>query len=311
MQEQFEPITLLIPDSARGERLDAFLATALTEFSRSRIKSLMISGDIVVDGKPAKPKDSALPGATVSVSLPPPEPATTQPEDIPLTYLHEDADLAVVDKPSGLVVHPGSGNRSGTLVNALLHHFGGLSSIGGVERPGIVHRLDKDTSGCIVVARNDFTHEHLSGQFASRTVIKQYLAVTSGIPSPTSATVKTNIGRNPGNRQKMAVLDPPQGKHAVTDYHVLGARQKSALVMCDLHTGRTHQIRVHMKHLGHPLLGDEIYGRRNSSDATTRLMLHAWRIQFTHPRTGERLQFESDIPPEYSPWLAVSSLPPG
>lgn len=309
MRDQSEPSSIVIPQSAAGGRLDSFLADSLPEISRTRIKTLLNSGHIIVDGKSAKPKDRVVPGTLVTISAPPPAPPTTEPETVALTFLYEDDDLAVVHKPSGMVVHPGSGNRSGTLVNALLGHFGGLSSIGGVERPGIVHRLDKDTSGCIVVARNDFTHEHLSAQFAARSVTKQYLAVTSGIPTPSTGTVATQIGRNPGNRQKMTVLDPPQGKHAVTDYSVLGSRMKSALVLCDLHTGRTHQIRVHMKHLGHPLLGDEIYGRRNAGETVSRLMLHAWKLGLTHPRTGKNLEFEADPPPEFSPWIAVSPLP--
>lgn len=305
-----ETIEFRIAESARpDERFDRFLAGRLPEFSRSRLQQLIREGHILVDGRTVKPRDAVEPGALVHVRVPPPRPAEARAEAIPVDLLYEDDDLAVVDKACGLVVHPGSGNPDGTLVNALLHRFGGLSSVGGVERPGIVHRLDRETSGCLVVARNDLAHERLSAQFAERSVEKHYLAVVAGEPSPREGRIENRIGRNPARRQRMAVVAAPAGKPAVTEYQVLGTRQRSSLVLCRLETGRTHQIRVHMKHLGHPLLGDELYGRAVTRHGVDRLMLHAWRLAFDHPRSGRRLSFESPIPAEFDPWVAVSRLP--
>lgn len=201
-----------------------------------------------------------------------------------------------------------AGNPDGTIVNALLHHCGDLSGIGGVERPGIVHRLDKDTSGCLVIAKNDGAHQSLTAQFAARSTEKRYLAVIQGIPSQSSGTVFTHIGRHPVNRLKMAVVNPGSGKAAITDYDLLCADPStdSSLVLCTLHTGRTHQIRVHMLHLGHPLIGDPIYAKPARQKAKPgRLMLHAWRLGFDHPRTGKRMDFEAPVPPEYTPWLQL------
>ncbi len=298
-------------DAPRPRRLDRFLADRLPELSRSRVQQLIRSGHITVGGVVPKAKLPVEPGMTVCVEIPPPRPAHARPQDLPLKILHADADLAVIDKAPGMVVHPGAGNPDGTLVNALLHHFQGLSSIGGVERPGIVHRLDKETSGCLVVAFNNPAHEALSNQFSDRTVGKQYLAVVAGPPARESGTIESRIGRNPGNRQKMTVLDPPAGKTAVTRFRVLGRHRNSALVLCDLLTGRTHQIRVHLKSIGHPLLGDTIYGRSVAEHSVDRLMLHAWRLAFVHPGSGEKLRFEADIPPAFTPWITASPPLPG
>ncbi|RYD23286.1 MAG: RluA family pseudouridine synthase, partial [Verrucomicrobiaceae bacterium] len=233
---------------------------------------------------------------------------------IPLDVMYEDDDLLVLNKASGMVVHPAPGNPDGTLVNALLHHCKGkLSGIGGVERPGIVHRLDKDTSGCLVVAKSDPAHQSLVTQFSERsTMEKLYLAVTDGVPKPGKDTVFTHIGRHPVNRQKMAVVNPPGGKTAITDYEVLAtdAATVTALVLCHLHTGRTHQIRVHMHHKGAPLVGDPIYGKTNKNTTHAgRLMLHAWRLAFNHPISGQPLRFESPIPAEFEPWTSKAPLP--
>jgi 23S rRNA pseudouridine1911/1915/1917 synthase len=214
-----------------------------------------------------------------------------------------------------MVVHPAPGNPDGTLVNALLHHCRGkLSGIGGVERPGIVHRLDKDTSGCLVVAKSDAAHQSLVTQFSERSSMeKLYLAVSQGIPKPAKDTIFTHIGRHPVNRQKMAVVNPPGGKTAITDYEILStdAASITALVLCHLHTGRTHQIRVHLHHKGAPLVGDPIYGKPSkTAEQTGRLMLHAWRLSFNHPITGKRHQFEAPIPPEFQPWIENAQLPP-
>ena len=291
-----------------GERLDAYLAVRLAELSRSRIQTLIREQFIQVNGHPAKPRDSVKMGDFITIALPEAVPLDAAPQDLPLTILHEDDDLIVLDKAPGMVVHPAPGNPDGTLVNALLHHCQGrLSGIGGVERPGIVHRLDKDTSGCLVVAKSDAAHQSLVTQFSERsTMEKLYLAVTEGIPKPARDTIFTHLGRHPVNRQKMAVVNPPGGKAAITDYEILATDPVTltALVRCHLHTGRTHQIRVHLHHRGCPLVGDPIYGKPSKTSALTgRLMLHAWRLAFNHPLTGQRLQFESPIPVEFSRWL--------
>ena len=290
----------LTTDDADGKiRLDQYLAAHLPELSRSRIQNLIKSGDVLVNGSPAKPKNPVSRGDSITVRIPEPEPAEAQPQDIPLDILYEDEDVVVINKESGMVVHPAAGNPDGTIVNALLHHCGDLSGIGGVERPGIVHRLDKDTSGCLVIAKNDAAHQSLTAQFAARSTEKRYLAVVQGIPSQSSGTVFTHIGRHPVNRLKMAVVNPGSGKAAITDYDLLCADPStdSSLVLCTLHTGRTHQIRVHMLHLGHPLIGDPIYAKPARQKAKPgRLMLHAWRLGFDHPRTGKRMDFEAALP---------------
>lgn len=297
-----------------ADRLDAYLAEKLADLSRSRIQTLIRDQFIQVNGNPAKPRDSVKPGDVISVIIPQAVPAEALPQDIPLDILYEDDDLLVLNKDPGMVVHPAPGNYEGTLVNALLHHCRGkLSGIGGVERPGIVHRLDKDTSGCLVVAKSDVAHQSLVTQFSERnTMEKHYLAITQGVPKPVKDTIFTHIGRHPVNRQKMAVVNPPGGKTAITDYEVLYTDPASltSLILCDLHTGRTHQIRVHLHHKGTPLVGDPIYGKPSkSSEQTGRLMLHAWRLKFNHPITGKPVSFESPIPPEFDQWTSKASLP--
>jgi len=296
-------------DDVPGERLDAFLAARLPELSRMRIQTLIRDQFILVNGQPAKPRNPVRLGDHITIALPEAVPLDALAQDIPLSILYEDAELLVLNKAPGMVVHPAPGNPDGTLVNALLHHCQGkLSGIGGVERPGIVHRLDKDTSGCIVVAKSDVAHQSLVGQFAGRTMEKLYLAVSQGIPRPEKDTVFTHIGRHPVNRHKMAVVNPPGGKAAITDYQVLAvdAASLTALVLCHLHTGRTHQIRVHLHHRGAALVGDPIYGKPSRTSALTgRLMLHAWQLTFDHPLSHERLHFQAPIPPEYAPWLQL------
>ncbi|MFT3991153.1 MAG: RluA family pseudouridine synthase [Luteolibacter sp.] len=294
-----------------SERLDAYLAARLPDLSRSRIQTLIREQYILVSGKPAKPRDATKCGDLITIALPEAVPLDAAPQDIPLDILFEDDDLVVLNKAPGIVVHPAPGNPDGTLVNALLHHCKGkLSGIGGVERPGIVHRLDKDTSGCLVVAKSDPAHQSLVTQFSERSSMeKLYLAVTQGIPKPEKDTIFTHIGRHPVNRQKMAVVNPPGGKTAITDYEILATDPASltAFVLCHLHTGRTHQIRVHLHHKGAPLVGDPIYGKPSKTATEVgRLMLHAWRLSFEHPITGRKMQFESPIPPEYKPWLDLS-----
>ncbi|MCW1914299.1 RluA family pseudouridine synthase [Luteolibacter sp. GHJ8] len=303
-------------DGNAGMRLDAWLAAKLPELSRSRIQELIREQFILRNGEPAKPRDAVAAGDRLSVAIPEAVPAEAQPQDIPVKILFEDEHVVVLDKDSGMVVHPAAGNPDGTLVNALLHHCKGrLSGIGGVERPGIVHRLDKDTSGCMVVAKTDVAHHSLTEQFSGRTMEKLYLAVVQGVPTPATDTVFTHIGRHPVNRQKMAVVNPPGGKTAITDYEILAIDRasNSTLVLCHLHTGRTHQIRVHMLHKGCPLIGDPIYARPERQTAKPgRLMLHAWRLSFDHPVSGERLKFQAEVPPEYTPWiLAMDGDLPG
>jgi len=294
-------------DEKGGERLDSWLAARLPDLSRSRVQALVREQFILLNGEPSKPRQAVATGDVISIAIPEAVPEQALPQDIPLHILYEDEHLLVLDKESGMVVHPAAGNPDGTLVNALLHHCAGkLSGIGGVARPGIVHRLDKDTSGCLVVAKTDIAHQSLSAQFADRETEKTYLAVTQGIPKPDRSTVFTHIGRHPVNRQKMAVVNPPGGKASITDYEVLATDPATgtALVLCHLHTGRTHQIRVHMLHVGTPLVGDPIYAKpQRQNTRTGRLMLHAWRLSFVHPVSGKRMRFEASVPPEYTPWL--------
>jgi 23S rRNA pseudouridine1911/1915/1917 synthase len=299
----------ILVENNPGERIDAFLAARLADLSRSRIQTLIREQYIQINGHPAKPRDAVKLGDRITVIVPEAVPLDNAPQDIALEILFEDDDLIILNKASGMVVHPAPGNPDGTLVNALLHHCRGkLSGIGGVERPGIVHRLDKDTSGCIIVAKSDIAHQSLVAQFSGRTMEKLYLAVTQGIPKPAKDTIFTHIGRHPVNRQKMAVVNPPGGKTAITDYEILATDPATltSLILCHLHTGRTHQIRVHLHHKGTPLVGDPIYGKPSkTADQTGRLMLHAWRLTFDHPVTNERLHFEAPIPTEYQHWTGM------
>jgi len=288
------PRSFRITPADAGTRLDHFLAACITEFSRSRLQALIASADITLNGFPTRPGAKVRDGDLISITIPAATPSETLAQDIPLAVLFEDDDLIVVNKPVGLVVHPAAGNPDGTLVNALLHHCTTLSGIGGVQRPGIVHRLDKETSGCLVAAKSDAAHQALVRQFAGREVGKIYLALAAGKPSQISGTIDQPIGRHPVARQKMAVCT--KGRAARTSWRVRGEVPGGTIIECTLHTGRTHQIRVHLKHFGHPVLGDEVYGKR---DAYFRQMLHAWRLAFTHPGNGERVSFESPIPADF------------
>ena len=287
-----------------GGRLDQFLAQELPALSRSRLQSLIKGGHILVNGGRAKPSATLRVGDSVVVREPPPIVSETSAQAIALDVLFEDDDLIVLNKPAGMVVHPAAGNWDGTLVNALLHHCRSLSGIGGEQRPGIVHRLDRETSGCIVAAKSDFAHRALARQFAGREVTKIYLALVTGKLAAASGVIEGAIGRHPIHRKKMTVLTDGRGRLAKTSYRVLRELPGASLVECTLHTGRTHQIRVHLKHLGHPLLGDEVYGRRGDF---TRQMLHAWKLGFTHPRREERLNFQSPIPADF---VEAGAVPP-
>lgn len=278
------------------ERLDVRLSRE-TGMTRSRVETLIREGRAQVNGAVEK-KPGRKVGETDAVSLdvPPPVAAEAQPEDIPLEILYEDDDLAVVVKPCGMVVHPAAGNEDGTLVNALLFHLKNLSGIGGALRPGIVHRLDKDTSGLLLVAKNDATHAALSDALKARTIHKTYRAVARGAIKEPTGVVEAPIGRSPKDRKKMAIV--PDGRYARTEYRVLEPLRGATLVDVNLITGRTHQIRVHFASIGHPLLGDPLYGGKNQP-SVCRLMLHARRIEFTHPATGRTMVFEAPEPPEF------------
>jgi len=292
-----------------GSRLDHFLSNTYPQFSRSRLQQLIKQGAILLNDAKTKSKHPIKTGDKVTIHLPPTQQTETLPEHIPLAILHEDADLIIINKPSGMVVHPAAGNEDGTLVNALLHHCNDLSGIGGIQRPGIVHRLDKDTSGCLAVAKNDQCHQFLSSQFANRQITKIYLALVHGHPPP-SGKIRAPIGRHPVNRKKMAVLSENRGKIASTDYTVLQSWNLDsgpvALLRCNLHTGRTHQIRVHLRHIGHPIVDDPIYGKKQSKPLCGRLMLHAWQLSFTHPSTSIPLTFEAPPPPAFKPWMPIN-----
>lgn len=299
-------------DITTKPRLDVYLCTQLPELTRGRIQALLKSGDIKVNGASCKAKYTVIAGDEISVNIPEPQPEEAQAEDIPLEVLYEDDDIIVINKSSGLVVHPAAGNQSGTLVNALLFHCKGkLASEGGTERPGIVHRLDKDTSGCIIVAKNNDAHVEIVRQFKERETKKQYLTVVQGTPNKAEDRIFTNIGRHPVNRLKMAVVNPGSGKSAITDYRVLGTLEDSntSFILCDLHTGRTHQIRVHMLHLGTPILADPIYAKSARQKVQTgRLMLHAYKLTITHPTTRQSMEFTAPIPAEFTPWTEKFSV---
>ena len=294
---------LVVPREATRLRLDVFLASQLSEYSRSRVQHLIRGGFVRLNGEPARQRDLVRAGDHVDLTEPPPEKIDNRPEAIPLEILYEDDDLIVIDKPAGLVVHPGAGHREHTLVNALLHHCPTLSGIGGKERPGIVHRLDKDTSGCLVVAKNDEAHRRLSIQFAARTVEKIYLALVAGKLRKSAGIIEEKIGRHPVHRQRMSVAST-RGRTAKTEYRVLASSDQMSLIECKLHSGRTHQIRVHLHHLGHPVVGDKVYAPKLAK-RFARQMLHASKLGFRHPRTGEWKSFEAPLPNDFEE--AISS----
>lgn len=287
-----------------GQRLDKALAEA-SGLSRERVKALLGEGRITLAGEPAAQASLKLTAGTpFAIIVPEAIPAEAAPQDIPLSVVFEDEFLIVVDKPAGLVVHPAAGNLDGTLVNALLHHCRGqLSGIGGVARPGIVHRIDKDTSGLLVVAKTDAAHEGLAKQFADHSLERAYAAITAGQPKPAAGTVRGAIARSAFDRKKMALVEDGRGKHAVTHYRTLQTLGSAALVECRLETGRTHQVRVHMSSIGNALLGDPVYGRTPprlkpllASLGFHRQALHAAELGFVHPITAERLHWRSELP---------------
>ncbi|MCC7345170.1 MAG: RluA family pseudouridine synthase [Deltaproteobacteria bacterium] len=298
--------TLLVEAKHAGERLDRYLAAECPGISRSQLKQLIEAGDVTVEAKAAKPSHKLRGGERVMLTVPPPEAPALVPEDIPLKVLYEDADLLVLDKPAEMVVHLGAGVKQGTLVNALLHHCKDLSGIGGVARPGIVHRLDKGTSGLLVVAKNDRAHQGLSSQFQSRRVAKTYLAFVWGRPRDASGKIDVPLGRSERDRKRIA-SHGRKLRPAVTRYRVLKRWPAMALLELKPETGRTHQLRVHLAELGNPIVGDPTYGRRHLKASelspeltailqeTTFQLLHAWRLSFEHPVTGKVMSFEAPM----------------
>lgn len=304
--------TVIVERSLPHGRLDSFLRAQFPAVSRGAIQRLIEQGHITVNGQRVKSTHAPRAGERVDVHWPEARPAQARPEAIPLDVLYEDKDLLVINKAPGIVVHPAAGNEAHTLVNALLHHCKGeLSGIGGVARPGIVHRLDKDTSGCLVVAKNDATHIALSKQFAERSLDKQYLAIVCGNLPHASGEIRAAIARHPAHRKRMAVTGDA-GRQAWTSYRTLEQLHGATLVDATLHTGRTHQIRVHFQHIGFPLVGDETYGARQNRRLTEktgfapgRVMLHAHRLEFVHPKTRRKRKFEAPLSDDFKEALAV------
>ncbi|MBW8309661.1 MAG: RluA family pseudouridine synthase [Candidatus Paracaedibacteraceae bacterium] len=313
MQSKSDTYSLIIDVCLAGQRLDKALSLSFPHLSRTRIQGLIDTGQVdIIPHRKISSSMKLVNNDQITLTIPEAEEATPPPQSIPLDIIYEDADLLVINKSAGMVVHPAPGHREDTLVNALLGHCGdSLSGIGGVKRPGIVHRLDKDTSGLMVVAKNDMAHHALSAQFSDRSLSRTYIAFVWGIPYPQQGTIETLIGRHPRNRQKMSVLNQG-GREAITHYKVLATfgnceetRLKISMVQCKLATGRTHQIRVHMLHLGHPLVGDPLYGRlpkgakalwSESIINFSRQALHAKEISFIHPVSGKVMRFLSDLP---------------
>ena len=319
--EQGKHFSIAVAEKEGGRRLDQFLSGTHLNLSRSQVKHLIEKHLIFLNRKPTKPSAHVRTGDTVSGSLPEPEPLSLEPEPIPITVLYEDPSIIVVDKPPGMVVHPAYGNPSGTLVNALLYHCKDLSGINGVLRPGIVHRLDKDTSGVMVVAKEDGAFHHLVKQFKNRTVEKVYLAIVYGKFGQENGVIDSAIGRHPSERKRMSTRTR-RGRAAVTRWKRVEAFDNCTLLEVFPQTGRTHQIRVHLSSIGHPLLGDPLYGRRGKPGTIydpvlrecvkrmNRQALHAHRLKFDHPQTGERVQFFSPLPQDMNEvleWLRSKS----
>ncbi len=293
---------LIADASAAGQRLDRYLSSA-TGLPRSQIQRLVKAGRVLVEGRRPKASATALPGQQISLSIPPPQPSTLTPEPIPLDILHEDSDLMVLNKPAGLVVHPAPGHQTGTLVHAILYHCPDLPGIGEERRPGIVHRLDKETSGVMVVAKTDAAMASLATQFKGRRVKKTYIALVHGEVKATEGQISADIGRHERDRKRMAI-GTRKGREAVTTYRVIKRLGGLTLLQLQPQTGRTHQIRVHLSAIGHPVVGDKVYGGRRERKAAVSLtaerhLLHAWKLGFFHPRTNEWMEFEAPLPPDF------------
>ena len=292
-----EPILLRASEESKNQRLDAFLASSLDGLTRSQATRLIESGEVAVNGRAVSKSYKLAGGEDIAVTLPEPEPVEAVPQDIPLDVVYEDADVIVVNKPSGMVVHPAPGHPDGTLVNALLYHCAGtLSGIGGALRPGIVHRIDRDTSGLIIAAKNDAAHQYLSAQLADHTLARTYECIVVGKLREDRGTVDAPIARHPTDRKRMAVV--AGGREAVTHWEVIARYPGYTHVRCRLETGRTHQIRVHMAYIGHPILGDTVYGAKKEIPGLTGQCLHAVGLRFLHPRTHEVVELSCPLPDE-------------
>ena len=297
-----EPIRLRASEESKNQRLDAFLASSLDGLTRSQATRLIESGEVAVNGRAVSKSYKLAGGEDIAVTLPEPEPVEAVPQDIPLDVVYEDADVIVVNKPSGMVVHPAPGHPDGTLVNALLYHCAGtLSGIGGALRPGIVHRIDRDTSGLIIAAKNDAAHQYLSAQLADHTLARTYECIVAGALREDRGTVDAPIARHPTDRKRMAVV--AGGREAVTHWEVIARYPGYTHVRCRLETGRTHQIRVHMAYIGHPILGDTVYGAKKEVPGLTGQCLHAVGLRFLHPRTHEVVELSCPLPEEFTRML--------
>ena len=297
-----EPILLRASEESKNQRLDAFLASSLDGLTRSQATRLIESGEVAVNGRAVSKSYKLAGGEDIAVTLPEPEPVEAVPQDIPLDVVYEDADVIVVNKPSGMVVHPAPGHPDGTLVNALLYHCAGtLSGVGGALRPGIVHRIDRDTSGLIIAAKNDAAHQYLSAQLADHTLARTYECIVVGALREDRGTVNAPIARHPTDRKRMAVV--AGGREAVTHWEVITRYPGYTHVRCRLETGRTHQIRVHMAYIGHPILGDTVYGAKKEVPGLTGQCLHAVGLRFLHPRTHEVVELSCPLPEEFTRML--------
>ena len=297
-----EPILLRASEESKNQRLDAFLASSLDGLTRSQATRLIESGEVAVNGRAVSKSYKLAGGEDVAVTLPEPAPVEAVPQDIPLDVVYEDADVIVVNKPSGMVVHPAPGHPDGTLVNALLYHCAGtLSGVGGALRPGIVHRIDRDTSGLIIAAKNDAAHQYLSAQLADHTLARTYECIVVGALREDRGTVNAPIARHPTDRKRMAVV--ADGREAVTHWEVIARYPGYTHVRCRLETGRTHQIRVHMAYIGHPILGDTVYGAKKEVPGLTGQCLHAVGLRFLHPRTHEVVELSCPLPEEFTRML--------
>jgi len=297
-----EPILLRASEESKNQRLDAFLASSLDGLTRSQATRLIESGEVAVNGRAVSKSYKLAGGEDIAVTLPEPEPVEAVPQDIPLDVVYEDADVIVVNKPSGMVVHPAPGHPDGTLVNALLYHCAGtLSGVGGALRPGIVHRIDRDTSGLIIAAKNDAAHQYLSAQLADHTLARTYECIVVGALREDRGTVDAPIARHPTDRKRMAVV--AGGREAVTHWEVIARYPGYTHVRCRLETGRTHQIRVHMAYIGHPILGDTVYGAKKEVPGLTGQCLHAVGLRFLHPRTHEVMELSCPLPEEFTRML--------
>lgn len=311
-------MSLLVGVVEQSARIDKVISELFPSLSRSRAAALVKNGRVCVDGVPTtRPSTKCNVGTQITIDVPEPTPDRAEPQDLPLSVVYEDADLVVVNKVAGMVVHPSAGHADGTLVNALLFHIDGLSGIGGVARPGIVHRLDRGTSGLLVVAKHDAAHTALAAQFTDKTARRRYVGLCYGRPKLDGDRIETLLGRHPKDRMRYASTQRTDGKRAVTHWRVLARAEKTTLVECRLETGRTHQIRVHMSELHHPLVNDPIYSKRRKVGPSLerwmdahpkRPLLHAWRLGLTHPTSGERIVFSAPLPVDFREALDAAGL---